>query len=67
MEEMRNAYEVLKRKRERKRPLGRSRRSWKDIKVDSEERGSTGGDWIKLGRDMNQWPAREHNTEPWVP
>jgi hypothetical protein len=62
MGELRNAYEGVNRKHERKRPLGRARHSWKDIKVDSK-----GGDWIKLVHDMNQWPARELSTEPWVP
>jgi hypothetical protein len=48
MGEMKNAYEVLNRKHERMRPLGRARYSWKDIKMDPKETGSKGGVWIKL-------------------
>jgi hypothetical protein len=66
MGEMRNAYEVLNRTHERKRPLERARYRWEGIKMDLKEVGSIGGDWIKLVQDMNQWRAREHGTEPTI-
>jgi hypothetical protein len=34
-----NAYKILVRNPERKRPLGRPRRRWKDIKTDLRETG----------------------------
>jgi len=45
MGEMRNAYEILVGKPERKRPLGRSRRGWEDnIRMDLREIGWEGVD-----------------------
>jgi hypothetical protein len=37
--EMRNAYNILVGKPERKRPLGRSRHRWEDIRMDLRETG----------------------------
>jgi hypothetical protein len=37
MGEMRNAHKILVGKLERKRPLGRPRCSWKDIRVNLKE------------------------------
>jgi hypothetical protein len=37
--EKRNAHRILVGKPERKRPLGRPRRSWVDIKMDLREAG----------------------------
>ena len=48
----------LKGKPEGKRPLGRGRRRWEDnIKVDLQEVGCGGVDWIELAQDRNGWRA----------
>jgi hypothetical protein len=45
----RNAYKILMRIQEGKRPLGRPRRRWEDnIKMDLREIGWGGMDWIHL-------------------
>jgi hypothetical protein len=45
-------------KLEGKRPLGRPRRRWVDnIKMDTEEIGWGGVDWIRLAEDGNHWRA----------
>ena len=55
MEQFRNAYRVLVRKPESKRPLGRPRRRWEDnIKMDLREVDCDPGDWIDLA---DQWQA----------
>jgi hypothetical protein len=42
------------RKREGKRPLGRPRHRWEDnIKMDLQEVGCGGRDWIELARDRD--------------
>jgi hypothetical protein len=58
MVEKRNAYNILVRKPEGKRPLGRSRRRWvNNIKIDLREIGWDGMDWIDLAQDRDQWRA----------
>jgi hypothetical protein len=58
MGEKRNAYRLLVRKSERKRPLGRPRRMWIDnIKMDLVEMGLGDVDWIGLAQDKNNWRA----------
>jgi hypothetical protein len=50
----RGVYRVMVGKPEGKRPLGRSRRRWKDnIKMDLQEVGCggwTGSSWLRIGR-----------------
>jgi hypothetical protein len=56
MGERRGAYRVLVGKPEGKRALGRRRRGWKDnIKMDLQEVGVGGMDWIDLSQDMDRW------------
>jgi hypothetical protein len=58
MEETRNAYRILVRKPEGKRPLGSSRRRWVDnIKIVLREIGWDGTDCIELAQDRDQWKA----------
>jgi hypothetical protein len=43
---------------EGKRLLGRLRRRWEDnIKIDIQEVGSGGMDWIELAQDKDRWRA----------
>jgi hypothetical protein len=52
--EKRTAYNILVRKPEEKRPLGRPRRRWQDnIKMDLREIEWDGTDWIDLAQDRD--------------
>jgi hypothetical protein len=54
--ERRNAYRILVRKPEGKKPLGRPRRRWVDnIKMDLREIRRDGMDWIDLAQDRDKW------------
>jgi hypothetical protein len=55
MEENRNAYRILVGKPEGKRPLGRPRHRWVDIKMDLREVEWDGMDWIDLAQDSDRW------------
>ena len=57
MEQFRNAYRVLVGKPESKRPVGRPRRRWEDIKMDLREVGCDPRDCIALAEDRDQWRA----------
>jgi hypothetical protein len=49
---------VLVGKPDGKRPLGRHRRRWEDnIKMDLQEVGCGGMDWMKLAQDRGRWRA----------
>jgi hypothetical protein len=54
-----DAYSVLVgERREGKRPLGGTRRRWEDnIKMDLQEVGCGGMDWIDLAQDAEKWRA----------
>jgi len=58
MRKRRSVYRVLVGKPEAKRPLGRHRRRWEDhIKMDLQEEGCGGMDWIELTQDRDRWRA----------
>jgi len=58
MGEGRGLYRVLVGKPEGKRPLTRPRRRWEDnIKMDLQEVGCWGKDWIDLAQDGDRWRA----------
>jgi len=58
MGEGRGVYRVLVGKPEGKRPLGRPRLRWEDnVKMDLQEVGYGGMDWIELAQDRDRWCA----------
>jgi hypothetical protein len=56
MGEGRDAYRILVGTSEGRRPLGRPRRRWEDnIKMDLQEVGWEGVDWIDTAQDRDRW------------
>jgi len=58
MGESRGVYRILVGKPEGKRPLGRPRPRWEEnIKINLEDLGYGGVDWIELAQDRDRWRA----------
>ena len=56
--ERKGVYRVLMGEPEGNRPLGRPRHRWEDnIKMDLQEVGCGGMDWIDLAQDRDRWQA----------
>jgi hypothetical protein len=54
----RGAYRILVGRPEGRRPLGRPRHRWDDnIKMDLQEVGWGGVDWIDMAQDRDRWRA----------
>jgi hypothetical protein len=62
-------YRVLVGKPEGKRPLGRPRRRWEDnIKMDLQDVGCGGMDWVELAQDRDRCRALVNaEMKLWVP
>ena len=69
MGERKGVCRVLVGKSDGKRPLGRPRRRWEDnIKMDLQEVGCGGMDWIELAQDGDRWRALVNAVmKLWVP
>jgi hypothetical protein len=58
MGERKGVYRLLVGKPEIKWPLGRTRSRWEDNKMDIQEVGCGGLDWIELAQDRDRWRTR---------
>jgi hypothetical protein len=69
MGEGRCAYRVLVGKPEGRRPIARPRLRWEDnIKMDLNEVGWGGMDWIDMDQDRDKWRALVNEVmNLWVP
>jgi len=69
MGEKRGTCRILVGKPEGQRPLGRPRHRWEDnIKMDFQEVGCEGMNWIKLAQDTDRWKALVNEVmNRWVP
>jgi hypothetical protein len=66
--EVRGAYNILVGRPEERRPLGRPRRKWEDIKMDLREIGFGDVDWVHLAKDRHRWRALVNTVmNLWVP
>jgi hypothetical protein len=64
MGEGRGVYRFWWEKPEGKRPMGRTKHRWEDnIKVDLQEVGCGGMDWIELAQDRDRWWALMNYAE----
>jgi hypothetical protein len=55
--DMRNAYSILFWKSYERKPIGRARSIWDNIRLDRRERGWKAVDRLHLVQDSNQWRA----------
>jgi hypothetical protein len=62
MGEKSNALGVLVGKPVGKRPPGRPRRRWENIKISLREEGWGGMDWIHLAQDGDRWTALSNTS-----
>jgi hypothetical protein len=61
-------YRLLVEKPGGKRPLGRPRHRWVDIRMDLVEVGWGDMDWIGLAQDRDRWKALVNSVlNIWVP
>jgi hypothetical protein len=57
MGEGRGVHRILVGKPKGKRPMGRSRHRWEDIKMDLQEVGGSCVVWMELAQDRERWRA----------
>jgi hypothetical protein len=66
--QIRNAYNILVGKPEGKRPLGRPRSRWMDIRMDPRKTGWEVVFWLHLAQDTDQWRTVVNTVmNLWIP